>query len=169
MSDTYIISQLERNNQVFLELLAGIPDELIRWRNQPDKWNLLEVVCHLYDEEREDFRARIMHVFEKPEEPFPSIDPQGWVKARNYSSKNFYETLNDFVLERKKSVEGLLSLKNPKWSNAFQHPKFGPISGSMLLANWLAHDYLHFRQIIKLKYDYLAYVSGEKMDYAGTW
>jgi hypothetical protein len=43
------------------------------------------------------------------------------------------------------------------------------MSAGMLLANWLAHDYLHFRQITKLKYDYIKYRTGEDLAYAGTW
>jgi hypothetical protein len=39
----------------------------------------------------------------------------------------------------------------------------------MFLHNWLAHDYLHIRQIIRIKYDYLKKTSGEILLYAGEW
>lgn len=42
-------------------------------------------------------------------------------------------------------------------------------ASKFFLTNWLTHDYLHMRQIIKLKYDYLEQQSGEMIDYAGTW
>ncbi len=169
MNSNYIISQLESNISVFSELFTNIPDELIHWRSQPEKWNILEIACHLLDEEREDFRARLRLVLINPSEPFPKIDPAGWVTSRNYDSKDLVKTVSDFIDERNRSIQWLKSLKNPPFGNAYQHPKFGPISGRLLLANWLAHDYLHFRQIAKLKYDYLASTGGEKLDYAGTW
>jgi hypothetical protein len=33
----------------------------------------------------------------------------------------------------------------------------------------MAHDLLHIRQITKLKYDYLKYLSGQGLSYAGDW
>ena len=90
MNLNYITSQLERNNLVYREVFENIPEELIRWRQQPGKWNLLEIVCHLYDEERDDFRHRLKHVLETPSQPFQAIDPVVWVTSRNYSVQNFH-------------------------------------------------------------------------------
>ena len=155
--------------KVFQDLFDGTSEELTDWRYQPGKWNMREIACHLYDEEREDFRTRLKLVLENPETSFPAIDPTGWVESRGYVKKDFIKTVEAFLAERKKSIDWLMSLENPKYSNAYIHTKFGPLSGKMLLANWLAHDYLHMRQIIKVKYEYLKLVSGEGLEYAGTW
>lgn len=169
MNSPYIIHQLGKNYDVFEHLFKAISAEQIHWKPLPEKWSLNEIVCHLHDEEREDFRTRLSLVLVTPEIPFPPIDPAGWVVSRNYASKDYFQTLNTFLDERKKSVEWLNSLDQPQWDNAYIHPKFGPLSGYFLLSNWLAHDYLHIRQVTKIKYDYLAFISGEKMDYAGKW
>lgn len=169
MNATYIIQQLRKNHDVFEHMFKAISAEQIQWKPLPEKWSLLEIICHLHDEEKEDFRIRISQVLITPEKPFPPIDPVDWVKSHKYSAKNYFETLNAFLDERKKSVDWLNSLQEPKWENAYKHPKFGPLSGYFLLSNWLAHDYLHIRQVIKLKYDYLGFISGERMDYAGKW
>lgn len=66
MNASYIISQLESNIGLFREIFTNVSEDLIQWRNEPGKWNLLEIVCHFYDEEREDFRARLKHVLENP-------------------------------------------------------------------------------------------------------
>ena len=165
----FITGELQRNESIFESLLSGIDDELRIWKPSPGKWCLLEIVCHLYDEEREDFRARIRHILENPGQEWPSIDPQGWVSSRNYIGQNYDEKLKGFIAERKQSLQWLTGLQDAAWSNAYIHPKFGPMSASMMLANWLAHDELHIRQIVKLKYDYLKSVTGENMDYAGEW
>ena len=169
MNSDYIIDSLEQNIIVFHDLLKNVPDEIIRWKPSEEKWNLLEIVCHLYDEERDDFRIRLKHVLETPDKPLPSIDPTGWVLSRKYASKNFLETLTDFEYERKISVAWLRSLQHPSWDNFYAHPKLGHLSAKLFLSNWLAHDYLHFRQITKLKFDYLAQTSGEGLGYAGSW
>ena len=84
--------------------------------------------------------------------------------------KMFYNNmLNKFLLKREQSIAWLNSLEDPKWENYFEHPKKGKLTAKFFLTNWLAHDYLHIRQIIKLKFDYLEHRSGEKLDYAGPW
>lgn len=149
--------------------MTGLTEEEYLWKSNFDKWCLLEIICHLYDEEREDFRARIRHVLETPTKPLPQFDPTEWVKERNYIDKNYTETIDKFLDERQKSIKWLNSLSNPEWENAYIHPKFGKMTAKMFLSNWLAHDYLHIRQIIKLKFDYLKGLSDETLNYAGDW
>ena len=164
-----IFGELSKNKQVFSDLLQGVGKEQFNWKSRPEKWCLLEITCHLFDEEREDFRARLKHVLETPNDPLPSIDPVGWVTERKYLQQDYRGKLSSFLDERANSVAWLQSLNNPPWYNAYMHPKFGAMTAKMFLTNWLAHDYLHFRQITKLKYDYLQQVSGETLSYAGSW
>lgn len=164
-----IVKQLEQNSSVFENLLKDISDPMKVWKQAPEKWCLLEIVCHLYDEEREDFRARTKHTLETPIEALPSIDPQGWVLSRQYMNQNYDLKLNQFLHERKESVIWLRSLQNPNWQNAHEHPKFGKLSAKLFLTNWLAHDHLHLKQILKLKFDYLKNSTSENLNYAGNW
>lgn len=165
----HIIENLQRNKAVFKELLHGISRQDYLWKQQPEKWCLLEIICHLYDEEREDFRTRVKSTLENPATVWPTIDPPGWVTSRKYIEQDYEKKITEFMAERDKSIEWLKSLKNPNWKNAYMHPKVGPVTAQLILNNWLAHDYLHIRQITKLKYDHLAKLSTEKLDYAGEW
>lgn len=169
MQHTTIIQALSKNGAVFQSMLTGLSSQEYLWKPQPEKWCLLEIVCHLYDEEREDFRARIRHVLETPAEPLPPIDPPGWVQERAYLRQDFADTLDRFVKEREASVAWLQSLSAPNWDSAYMHPKFGPMTASMFLSNWLAHDYLHMRQILQIKFGYLQQLSNESLKYAGEW
>jgi len=165
----FLIEQLEENKNVFMYLLTNIKKNAFLWRQQPEKWCLLEIVCHLYDEEREDFRFRTHWVLNKPNETPPNFNPVIWVTERKYIEQDYNNMLERFIKEREKSIKWLKSLKNPNWENYFEHTKKGKLTAKFFLTNWLAHDYLHFRQIIKLKYDYLKHQSGENLDYAGIW
>jgi len=164
-----IIQELSKNREVFKSLLSGLGKEEYLWKSKPEKWCLLEIICHLFDEEREDFRARILHLLENPELPLPQIDPAGWVQERIYIQQNYAETLDNFLRERERSVKRLQALTNPSWMNVYNHPIFGQMTPKMFLSNWLAHDYLHLRQILKLKFDYLKELSNETLTYAGEW
>ena|SRR5579871_3144853 len=169
MNHKEIIARLEANATVFEALLTGLSPEQFLFKPAEDKWCILEVACHLFDEEWEDFRARLKHVLETPDKKLPPIDPTGWVKERNYILQNYDDKVVDFLNEREESVKWLKSLSSPKWKNAYVHPTFGPLSAEMFLANWAAHDYLHFRQITSLKYFHLMETSGQNLNYAGVW
>lgn len=169
MEHVRVIDQLERHIGVFRGLLEGRTQSEQRWLETPEKWSLQIMVCHLYDEEREDFRARVKHVLETPDQPMPKIDPQAWITERRYMEQDYDQKLQAFLDERARSVEWLRSLNAPKWSNAYQHPKVGPVSAELLLANWLAHDQHHIRQINAQNHALLAINSGQPLDYAGTW
>ena len=92
-------------------MFSGLNDEEIRWKPAPEKWCLLEVICHLHDEEREDFRARVNHTLVTPDSPLPSIDPTGWVTSRSYMEQDFHEMKKKFLAERRSSIEWLRALK----------------------------------------------------------
>ncbi|MEM6429634.1 MAG: DinB family protein [Deinococcota bacterium] len=94
-----IIQQLEQNTHVFKVLTADIPHELIHWKRSPKNWSVLEVLCHLVDEEVEDFRTRVRIALLTPSETPPEIDPEGWVTARKYAQQDFEATVKRFAFE----------------------------------------------------------------------
>ena len=164
-----IVEQLQKNKFAFQSLLADVPEECITWRPQPDKWCLLEIVCHLYDEEQFDFRFRTQWVLEQPNVLPPPFNPLDWVNDHSYMEQDYNIMLKKFLSERDSSIIWLKGLKNPKWENSYNHPKLGKVTAKHFLDNWLAHDYLHLRQIIKQKFDYLNSQTNENLDYAGVW
>ena len=165
----YIIGQLEANKGVFKQLFSEISPELQLWKPSPEKWCLLEIVCHLIDEERLDFKFRAKWLLENPEKTPPSIDPVGWVTEHRYIKQDYIKKVEEFISEREASVNWLKSLENPNWELGYDHQKLGRLTAGLFMNNWLAHDYLHLRQIAKLKFDYLKMNSREDLNYAGNW
>jgi hypothetical protein len=164
-----IAIELNHNKEVFRSLLYGVEKDQYTWRPAPDKWCLLEVVCHLYDEECEDFRARVQHMLHNPESPLTSIDPASWVTTRNYLQQDYGNVLHSLLIERGRSVNYLNALVTPMWHTTQNHPQLGPVTASLFLSNWLAHDYHHIRQINELKYLYFKSKTDEPLSYAGKW
>lgn len=164
-----IIDNLLKNRTVLNSQLQGKSREEYTFKPTPDKWCMLEVLCHLVDEEKEDFRTRVEYVLRDPNEHLPVIDPTQWPASRNYMGQDYAAKRTEFLDERAKSVTWLESLSNPQWSNAYQHPKLGPLSAELFLANWLAHDYIHIRQLNRLAFGYLQHQSGTDLSYAGNF
>src|SRR4051812_38006804 len=95
---------LSANAVAIPALVQDVSLEQARWRPAPEAWSLLEVVCHLYDEEREDFRRRVNYLLNYPDEPLPPIDPAGWVISRNYNERDWMESVNAWLQERHTSL-----------------------------------------------------------------
>ena len=169
MTTEAIIDQLHKNREAFKALLSGKTAEEYTWRPEPGKWNLLEIVCHLVDEECEDFRARVQHTLENPDAAMKPVTPIPWVSERNYAAQNYNQMLHSFLSERSQSVAWLNTLHNVNWDSAYQHRKLGPMSARLFLVNWLAHDHLHIRQIIRYNYHYLKEKTAIDLQYAGSW
>jgi len=169
MNHIVVAIELARNKEIFRNTLHGLDSTMVRWKPAPDRWSLLEVICHLYDEELYDFRARVQHVLTVPELPITPIDPLVWVTDNNYMQQDFETMLHNFLTERVKSVNYLNQLVVPRWQNVYQHPTLGPMPASLFLHNWLAHDLHHIRQINEIRYQYLKMQSPDGLEYAGKW
>jgi len=155
MESDRLIDRLEANANVVQWLAEGVTREQATWKPVSGKWSILEVVAHLSDEEREDFRARLRLLLLDPESEWPPIDPQGWVATRDYASKDLKQTLQDFLTERTDSIAWLRGLDKPEWGRTKTHPAAGPLSAGDLLVSWVAHDLLHIRQLVGLHHGYL--------------
>ena len=170
MNAERVTNQLEQNASVIVGLVSNLPLGQADWKPSPDAWSILEVMAHLLDEEREDFRARIDAVLHLPGEPWPPIDPQGWVKERDYASRDLGETLESFLAEREVSVSWLRDLTVVDWGVDYEHPALGSLRAGDLLASWLAHDYLHIRQLTRLHWQFHARrIEPYGTEYAGEW
>ena len=86
-----------RGAEIIRALIVGVTQAEARFKITPESWSILEVVCHLYDEEREDFRQRLDIILHRPTEKWPPIDPMGWVTTRGYNERNLAETLDGWI------------------------------------------------------------------------
>jgi hypothetical protein len=166
----YAIQRFTRNAAAIEALFAGVPEEQARWKPDPAAWSLLEVINHLFDEERWDFRMRLDLTLFRPETEWPQIDPIGWVTERRYNSLAMEESLLDFQDERAKSLEWLHDLRTPDWTSTHTFPQVGAMTAGRMLACWLAHDQLHIRQMAELHHLWVGHLVGaDALDYAGPW
>ena len=127
-------------------MLSDLDGATARTRPAPDEWAPVEILCHLRDEETEDFGARLRVVLDgRPE--FAPIDPEGWVEARRYREADLGQVLDDLRQRRRASLDLLASIAPERLSNALAHRRLGQLSGLDLLVAWVAHDRLHVAQL----------------------
>lgn len=151
MDFSYCLNQLSANATAIQHLVAGMDAAQARWKPSAEAWSALEVIVHLADEEREDFRARIRHVLSGSDIPAPPVNPQAWVIERAYNERDLGESVADYLQERQHSMEWLRGLSGVSWDMPVRDsPRAGFRLGD-LLVSWTAHDMLHQRQLVELK------------------
>lgn len=134
-------------------LVADLSEDEVRWKPAADRWSVLEVVCHLLDEEQEDFRVRLDSLLHHPGEPWPAIRPMEWVTERRYNERDLAPTLAAFLAERQASLQWLDGLESPDWASGKEAPWGGIIRAGDMVAAWVYHGEVHMRQLIRLRQD----------------
>ena len=164
-----LYQELKNSTEMIRALLAGISQADAQVKPTPEAWSILEVTCHLYDEEREDFRARLQNILRGQNEEFQVINPQGWVTERKYNEQNFDEMQRSYFAERAKSLEWLQSLTNTDW-NITHTDQYGSVTAGEMLSAWIAHDNLHIRQLVELRRARIEKITQPYLiEYAGEW
>ncbi|MBN2146293.1 MAG: DinB family protein [Anaerolineales bacterium] len=163
------ILSMKQNADMIRALTWTVDNEQARWKPDPESWSVLEVVNHLLDEEIEDFRTHLDFILHKPVENWPRIGPQDWVRERKYNERDLVDSLEKLQRARQESLAWLEGLHEPNWDVIGQAP-FGPISAGDVMASWVAHDLLHIRQLIELRWAYITrQLQPYDVRYAGDW
>ena len=109
-----IIRQLTVNAEIVRVLVQASSDEQVQWKPSPESWSIQEVMEHLYNEERIDFRKHLKEMLHDP--------PQPWAKFRReeyISVTSCHQALERFASEREASVAWLKTLESPDWGVRF--------------------------------------------------
>ena len=164
-----LYEELEHSTEMIRALLAGINQVESQIKPHAKSWSILEVVCHLYDEEREDFREHVDFILHRQNEEWHSIDPQSWVTERKYNEQDMYEMSEKFFSERRKSLEWLTEISNSDWETTYTS-QYGSVSAGEMFCCWVAHDNLHVRQLTELRRNWIERITQPyDIQYAGDW
>lgn len=150
-------------------LLEGLDHQRSLWRPDERAWSILEIVCHLADEEAADFGPRLFRTLADPSAAWDPIDPEAWAIDRDYRSRDLTGEIQRFAALREVSIFSIWALTDTDWTAAHEHPVFGPISAGELMTGWCAHDALHLRQIAKRLAELAVNDGGFSHRYAGDW
>lgn len=158
-----IIQRLTANAEAIHSLVQALPNERTQWKPNPETWSMKDVMEHVYNEERMDFRKHLKDMFEGP------TQPQEYIRVAQCS-----QALEGFLQERNASITWLAALQTPNW-HVTKQLTFSPgdsmtISAEEMLLSWVEHDFLHMRQIVELLHAWNAqHATAQALQYAGGW
>jgi hypothetical protein len=145
------VAVLTRTPGVLRSLLAGLPDDWTRRNEGPDTWSPFDVVGHLIAAEEVDWieRANVI-LAQGPNRRFAPFD-----RFRNLEEnrkKTLGELLDHFAGLRERNLRELAAMRlgPEKLALTGEHPEFGTVTLSQLLATWVAHDLGHLAQVSRV-------------------
>jgi hypothetical protein len=102
-----IADQLAVNAEAIRALVQAIPDAQARWQPDPETWSIAQVMEHLYNEERIDFRQHLQEMLNDPPQPWGAFQ-DAYVPV-----KSCRQALEAFLSEREASIAWLEALPSP--------------------------------------------------------
>ena len=170
MDVLWMINRLEQIPDSLAVLLADLSADDARWRPSESDWSILEIICHLIDEDLDDFGTRLRMTLEAPEAEWPEIDPQAAAKTRGYRDRDLRTMLHQLRAVRRTEVNWLHTVADQDFFIEKSQPTFETIRAGDILAAWCAHDDLHLRQIARRLHEMTTHKAGPfATDYAGDW
>ena len=164
-----LYQELENSTEMIRALLSGVTQQEAQIKPNPESWSILEVICHLHDEEREDFREHVDFILHRQNEEWHQIDPQAWVTERKYNEQDFTEMQEKFFAERQQSLKWLMEMSNANWDTLYTS-QYGSTTAGEMFACWVAHDNLHVRQLVELRRVRIENLTKPfNLEYAGDW
>jgi hypothetical protein len=165
-----LYAEMNQSTEIIRAMLNGISQGDAQVKKSPRVWSILEVTCHLYDEEREDFRKRLQFILGHQEGIWPQITPYRWVITRKYNEHNLDRMKAKFFKERETSLAWLKTLRNAEWTIRYEYKRNMYRSAGEIFASWVAHDNLHIRQLTELRRRLIEQKTKPyKISYAGDW
>jgi uncharacterized damage-inducible protein DinB len=147
----HTIALLTRTPATLNTLLRDLPETWTHQDEGENNWSVFGIVGHLIHCEHADWMARVNLLLQFGEtQAFAPFDRLGHQRA--VQGKSLTQLLDDFAHLRSINLNQLraLNLQPADLDRRGQHPAFGSVTLSALLATWAAHDLTHLHQISRV-------------------
>lgn len=141
-----VLAILSSTPAVLNNLLLNLDSDSLARKPSKDDWNLIELICHLRDTEREIHHMQLK-LFNGHEEPFiPRPDTGVWANQRDYLHEDGQKVLKEFNIARKETIDLLQKISDEAWNRKARHAIFGPTNFLEVISFMADHDRLHIQQ-----------------------
>ncbi len=164
-----ILRKLSGDAEAIRALMQTVSPDQARWKPDPKTWSMKEVMEHVYNEERIDFRMHLKEMLTEPQQPWGALQQEGYLTVESCQ-----QALEKFLSEREASISWLKSLPEQNWETSmtveFSPSESRTLTAGDVLLSWVNHDYLHMRQMIELLHAWAEKQAVPySLEYAGGW
>lgn len=142
---------LERTPSVLRTLLSDLSDDWIINNEGPETFSPYDVIGHLIQGEKTDWRDRTTMILEHgATKSFVPFDR--FAQFEQSKGKSLQQLLDEFEKLRKESLSWLrsLNLTETDFIKKGTHPELGEVTLRQLLSTWVIHDLTHIAQITRV-------------------
>ena len=128
------------------KLTARLTPSQLKWRPEPTKWSIAEVIAHLADVEIVA-SWRMRSVIGENGITIQPFDQDQWASAFQYRNRDAKRSLEVFRVLRENNLVMLKEIPPEIWENYGMHSERGKETVSHLLRMIAGHDLNHLKQI----------------------
>ncbi len=139
---------LQATPAILRGLMAELSAEDVRWKPEPGRFSVGEVLAHLSHTEGHCYRARLDRFLSEENPRFENDDAQ--LHLELYRNMDPEDAFDHFEEQRETNIEALRDLPPDAGGRRAEHEKVGPITLAQMLNGWALHDLGHIRQIAEL-------------------
>jgi hypothetical protein len=127
--------------------LAEVPQEAMKFKQEPKEWSVHEIIIHLADSESNAaLRARKLIV--EPGGVLMGYDQDKWANELNYHGQSYGDALETMRLVRKTTYELLKKQPDEVFTHVAKHPEYKePYTFEMWIDLYSGHIPAHIEQI----------------------
>jgi len=131
-------------------LIRGLTPKQLKWKPEPGKWSIAEIVAHLADAEIVgSWRMRlIVGASGTTIQPF---DQEVWASAFQYRKRDAKQSVEVFRVLRENNLAMLKALPRESWENYGMHQERGKETVAHVVRMFAGHDANHVKQIEGIK------------------
>jgi uncharacterized damage-inducible protein DinB len=128
------------------KLIHGLTPRQLKWKPEPGKWSIAEILAHLSDAEIVgSWRMRLtIGASGTTIQPF---DQDVWASVFQYGKRDAKQSLEVFRVLRENNLAMLKALPQESWQNYGMHQERGKETIAHLVRMFAGHDTNHMRQV----------------------
>lgn len=128
------------------KLMQGLSPKELKWKPEPGKWSIAEIIAHLADTEIVA-SWRMRSVLGANGTPIQAFDQDSWAAVFEYGKRDPKHSLELFRVLRENNLAMLKALPRERWDNYGMHEERGKETLSHLTRMFAGHDANHVLQV----------------------
>lgn len=132
------------------KLTQGLTAKQLKWRPEPAKWSISEIIAHLADTEIV-CSWRMRSVIGENGITIQPFDQDRWASVFKYQDRDARQSLELFRVLRENNLEMLGEIPREIWENYGMHLERGKESIAHLARMFAGHDTNHVLQVERIR------------------
>lgn len=129
--------------------ITGLTPAQLKWRPEPAKWSIAEIIAHLADAEVVA-SWRMRSVIGENGITIQPFDQDAWASVFNYHGRDTKRSLEVFRVLRENNLAMLKEIPKGTWDNYGMHLERGKESIAHLVRMFAGHDTNHVLQVERI-------------------